>query len=124
MGSFSSISLITNVLLSTVKWLCLSMPGDATTTVCHRYTPHDQLRLFTQSADILVVATGIPGLITADMVKPDAVVIDVGINEVRDTKTGKWRVTGDVDFIGTHFLCLLIGWFVSSILEIVAGKFP
>jgi len=76
------------------------MLGDATTTICHRYTPRDQLRLFAQNADILVVATGIPGLITADMVKQDAVVIDVGITEVHDAETGKWRVIGDVDFNG------------------------
>ena len=83
------------------------MLGDATTTICHRYTPNDQLRLFTQNADILVVATGIPGLITADMVKEDAVVIDVGINEVGDSKTGKWRVVGDVDFEGCTFFAKL-----------------
>ena len=76
------------------------MLGDATTTVCHRNTPNDQLQLFTQNADILVVATGIPGLITADMVKRDAIVIDVGINEVRDSKNGKWHLIGDVDFEG------------------------
>jgi len=76
--------------------------GDATTTICHRYTPKDQLRLFTQTADILVVATGIPGLITADMVKEDAIVIDVGINEVRDLKTGR-HIVGDVDFEGCTF---------------------
>lgn len=79
--------------------------GDATTTICHRYTPHDQLQSFTQNADILVVATGIPGLITADMVKEDAVVIDVGFNEVQDTQTGKWRVIGDVDFHGSYCAC-------------------
>ena len=70
-------------------------------TICHRYTPHEQLRSFIQNADILVVATGIPGLISADMVKDDAIVIDVGINEVRDWETGKRRVIGDVDFNGT-----------------------
>jgi len=79
------------------------MVGDATTTICHRYTPHDQLQLLTQNADILVVATGIAGLITANMVKDGAVVIDVGINEVLDSETGKWRVVGDVDFNGEHF---------------------
>ena len=78
------------------------MLGDATTTICHRYTPSDQLRLFTKNADILVVATGIPGLITADMVKEDAVVIDIGINEVQDWDTGRRRVIGDVDFEGLH----------------------
>jgi len=92
------------------------MLGDATTTICHRYTPPDQLRLFTQNADILIVATGIPGLISADMVKEDAVVIDVGINEVRDTQTGKWRVVGDVDFNGSYLLHLIKLYFVSFYL--------
>jgi len=82
--------------------------GDATTTVCHRYTPPDQLRIFTRNADILIVATGIPQLITADMVKDDAVVIDVGINKVQDTETGKWHVVGDVDFNGSYFVLSVI----------------
>ena len=68
--------------------------------MCHRYTPPEQLRVFTKTADILVVATGIPGLITADMVKPGAAVIDVGINRVKDPATGKYKLVGDVDFDG------------------------
>lgn len=51
-------------------------------TVCHKYTPRDDLAMYSKLADILVVCTGIPGLISADMVKPGAVVVDVGINEV------------------------------------------
>ena len=76
--------------------------GDATTTICHRYTPPDQLRVFTKTADILVVATGIPGLITADMVKPGAAIIDIGINRVKDKVTGKYKLVGDVDFEGKN----------------------
>ncbi|KAH3734887.1 bifunctional methylenetetrahydrofolate dehydrogenase/cyclohydrolase, mitochondrial-like [Dreissena polymorpha] len=72
--------------------------GDATTTICHRNTPPEQLALFTRTADIVVVATGIPGLIKADMIKPGAVVIDVGISRVMDEKTGKTKLVGDVDF--------------------------
>lgn len=72
--------------------------GDATTTICHRYTPHEQLRVFTKTADIIVVATGIPGLITADMIKEGCAVIDVGINRVKDEQTGKMKIVGDVDF--------------------------
>ena len=49
-------------------------------------------------ADILVVATGIPRLITADMVKEGVAVIDIGINRIKDPKTGKFRLVGDVDF--------------------------
>lgn len=43
---------------------------------------------------------GVPGLITADMVKEGAVVIDVGINRIQDPNTGKLRLIGDVDFDG------------------------
>ena len=64
---------------------------NATVTVCHSKTPN--LSEFTKQADILVVAIGKPKYITADMVKPGAVVIDVGIN--RD-ENGK--LCGDVDF--------------------------
>ena len=76
------------------------MLGDATTTICHRYTPPEQLRVFTATADIVVVACGIPGLITADMIKPGAAVIDIGINRVKDEVTGKYKLVGDVDFEG------------------------
>ncbi len=63
---------------------------DATVTICHRHTV--ELGKYTKEADILVVAVGKPGLITADMVKEGAVVVDVGINKVNG------RITGDVDF--------------------------
>ncbi|XP_077999234.1 uncharacterized protein LOC144452096 [Glandiceps talaboti] len=76
--------------------------ADSTVTICHRYTPPEQLRLFTKTADILVVAVGIPGLIKADMVKDGVVVIDVGINRVQDKNTGKHQLVGDVDFKGVH----------------------
>lgn len=46
------------------------------------------------------MATGIPGLITADMIKEGSAVIDVGINRIKDEKTGKFRIVGDVDFEG------------------------
>ncbi len=64
--------------------------GDATVTVCHSRTR--DLPAVTRSADILIVAIGRPKFITADMVKPGAVVIDVGMNR---TETG---LVGDVDF--------------------------
>jgi methylenetetrahydrofolate dehydrogenase (NADP+)/methenyltetrahydrofolate cyclohydrolase len=64
---------------------------DATVTVCHSRTP--DLAGFTRQADILVVAAGKPGLITADMVKPGSVVVDVGIN-----RPAGGRIVGDVDF--------------------------
>lgn len=46
------------------------------------------------------MVSGVPGLITADMVKEGAAVIDVGINRIQDPKTGKVRLIGDVDFEG------------------------
>nr|XP_013806944.1 PREDICTED: probable bifunctional methylenetetrahydrofolate dehydrogenase/cyclohydrolase 2 [Apteryx mantelli mantelli] len=72
--------------------------GDATVTITHRYTPKEQLKIHTQLADIVVVAAGIPKLITTDMVKEGAAVIDVGINHIHDPLTGKTKLVGDVDF--------------------------
>jgi methylenetetrahydrofolate dehydrogenase (NADP+)/methenyltetrahydrofolate cyclohydrolase len=71
--------------------------GRATVTVCHKYTK--DLASFTRQADILVVAVGKPGLITADMVKDGAVVIDVGTTRVEGPqyKNG-YALKGDVDF--------------------------
>lgn len=71
---------------------------DATVTICHRFTPPDDLKKFCKMADIIVTATGVPGLITADMVKAGAAVIDVGITRIFDEKTGKNKLVGDVDF--------------------------
>lgn len=68
---------------------------DATVTIAHSKTP--DLGAIARSADILVAAVGRPGMITADMVKPGAVVIDVGINRV-SLPNGKARLVGDVDF--------------------------
>ncbi|BFZ02740.1 hypothetical protein BsWGS_05779 [Bradybaena similaris] len=71
--------------------------GDATTTICHRNTPPDQLKSFTKAADILVTATGVPGLVTADMVKDGVVVIDIGITRIVDER-GRSKLVGDVDY--------------------------
>uniref|UniRef100_A0A3Q0SVR7 methenyltetrahydrofolate cyclohydrolase n=1 Tax=Amphilophus citrinellus TaxID=61819 RepID=A0A3Q0SVR7_AMPCI len=74
--------------------------GDATVTIAHRCTPRERLKELTSLADIIIAAAGVPGLITADMVKEGAAVIDVGINRIKDPKTGKLRLIGDVDFEG------------------------
>ncbi|XP_061204247.1 bifunctional methylenetetrahydrofolate dehydrogenase/cyclohydrolase, mitochondrial isoform X2 [Neopsephotus bourkii] len=74
--------------------------GDATVTISHRYTPKEQLKQHTIRADIVVAAAGIPNLITADMIKEGAAVIDVGITRVQDPITAKPRLVGDVDFEG------------------------
>lgn len=72
-------------------------PGNCTVTLCHRHTQN--LGSHTRQADILIVAVGIPGLITADMVKPGAVVVDVGITRVEDvTKKSGFSLKGDVDY--------------------------
>lgn len=70
-----------------------------TTTICHIHTPHTELEKFTKLADLVVVAAGVPGLITKEMIKPGACVIDVGITRVK-TADGNYRLVGDVDYDG------------------------
>ena len=71
--------------------------GNATVTVCHTRTR--DLPDVTRQADILVAAMGVPGAIGAEMVRPGAVVIDVGINRVDDPSRRRgYRLVGDVDF--------------------------
>jgi methylenetetrahydrofolate dehydrogenase (NADP+)/methenyltetrahydrofolate cyclohydrolase len=71
--------------------------ANATVTVCHTRTKN--LAEITRQADILVAAIGSPNVITADMVKEGAVVIDVGINRVDDaSRKSGYRLVGDVDF--------------------------
>jgi 5,10-methylene-tetrahydrofolate dehydrogenase/Methenyl tetrahydrofolate cyclohydrolase len=71
--------------------------ANCTVTVCHRHTA--DLKAHTRAADILIVAAGRARMVTADMVKPGAVVIDVGINRVADaTAKNGTRLQGDVDF--------------------------
>ncbi len=73
------------------------VPGNATVTFCHSRTP--DLPAVTREADVLIAAIGRPEFVTADMVKPGAVVIDVGINRVEDsTKKNGYRLVGDVAF--------------------------
>jgi len=71
--------------------------ANATVTVCHTRTKN--LAEVTRQADILIAAIGSPNVITADMVKEGAVVIDVGINRVDDASRKRgYRLVGDVDF--------------------------
>jgi methylenetetrahydrofolate dehydrogenase (NADP+)/methenyltetrahydrofolate cyclohydrolase len=73
--------------------------GNAHVTLCHRHTPKEELIKITQQADILVVAVGIPEFVTADMIKPGAVIIDVGITRVQDATAKKgFRIKGDVHY--------------------------
>ncbi len=77
--------------------MMLTEQGRATVTICHKYT--QDLASFTRSADILFVAVGKPGLVTADMVKDGAVVIDIGTTRVEGPEYPKgWAIKGDVDF--------------------------
>lgn len=74
-----------------------SKNANATVTVCHTGTR--DIGYFTRQADILIVAAGRPRMITADMVRDGAVVIDVGVNRVPDpTRKSGFRLVGDVDF--------------------------
>ncbi len=74
-----------------------SKGGDCTVTICHSRTK--DLASHTRRADILIAAIGRPEMVTADMVKPGAVVIDVGINRVDDPSVSKgYRIVGDVHF--------------------------
>ena len=71
--------------------------ANCTVTVCHRHTA--DLKSHTRAADILIVAAGRARMVTADMVKPGAVVIDVGTNRVADARSRSGtKLVGDVDF--------------------------
>lgn len=81
--------------------------GDATVTVCHSHSL--TLKEECQRADIIIAAIGQPGFVTADMVKPGAVVIDVGTTRVPDaTRPKGFRLSGDVDFEHVAPLCSAI----------------
>ncbi len=74
-----------------------AVPGDATVTVCHSRTK--DIKEHCRKADIIIAALGVPGFVTADMVKDGAVVIDVGTTRVPSTETKSgFRLKGDVDF--------------------------
>lgn len=77
--------------------LMMLQGGKATVTVCHKHTT--DLAKHTRDADILIIAVGKPNLITEDMVKEGAVVIDVGTTRVADeSKKSGFRLSGDVDY--------------------------
>lgn len=73
----------------------LLMRAEATVISTNKYTP--ELKSMAKLGDVLISAAGVPGLIKADMVKPGAVVVDVGINRVKGAD-GKVRTVGDVAF--------------------------
>jgi methylenetetrahydrofolate dehydrogenase (NADP+) / methenyltetrahydrofolate cyclohydrolase len=81
---------IANILLQKNKG------ANATVTLCHTHTR--DLAFHTRRADILIVAAGKQKAVTADMIKEGAVVIDVGVNQIGTSKSGKRILVGDVDF--------------------------
>lgn len=84
-----------------------AVPGNATVTVCHSATPN--IKEICRQADIIIAALGQPGFVTADMVKPGAVIIDVGTTRVPDpSKKSGFRLAGDVDFEHVAPLCSAI----------------
>lgn len=88
--------------------LMQSMPGgNATVTIAHRYSK--DLRNITKLGDVLIVAIGQPKFITAEMVKPGAVIIDVGINRIDNPAFSKgYQIVGDVDFENVKKICSYI----------------
>jgi len=68
---------------------------NATVTLTHTGTA--DLAAHTRTADVVIAAAGVLGVVTADMVRPGAVVVDVGVSRVTDPSTGRSRVVGDVD---------------------------
>jgi methylenetetrahydrofolate dehydrogenase (NADP+)/methenyltetrahydrofolate cyclohydrolase len=82
-------------------------PGNCTVTLCHSHTTN--LKEICLQADIIVAALGKPGFLTADMVKENAVVVDVGITRVPDaTKKSGFSIKGDVDFVNVAPKCSYI----------------
>ena len=81
--------------------------ANSVVTICHSAAP--DLSYFTKQADILIAASGFPNTVTADMVKPGAVVIDVGVNRIEDnTKKSGYRLVGDVDYEGVSAIASAI----------------
>ncbi len=78
----------------------LLLAANATVTICHSGTP--DLADHTRRADVVVVAVGRPNTLRADMVKPGAVVIDVGINRIPEGEPNAGKLCGDVDFDGVR----------------------
>ncbi len=86
-----------NIVGKPVAALLARKQTNATVTICHTGTP--DVAKFTRDADIVIVATGRPNTLTGGMIKPGAVVIDVGVNRIPDaTRPKGYRLVGDADF--------------------------
>ena len=87
--------------------LLVSKKANATVTIAHSRTA--DLPALCRTADIIVAAVGRPEMVTADYVKPGAVVLDVGINRVEDaTRPRGYRIVGDVDYASVCDQCAAI----------------
>ena len=96
-----------NIVGKPMAALLVQHGADATVTICHSRTR--DLADHTRRADILIAATGKAGLISGDMIKPGAVVIDVGVNRIDDPSSPKGsRLVGDVDFESAREVARLI----------------
>ncbi|MBQ9313152.1 MAG: bifunctional 5,10-methylene-tetrahydrofolate dehydrogenase/5,10-methylene-tetrahydrofolate cyclohydrolase [Bacteroidales bacterium] len=103
-------------IVGTPMALLMSRKGkDCTVTLCHSKTQN--LKEICASADILIAAIGKPAFVTEDMVKPGAVVIDVGIHRIKDDSEKGYYVTGDVDYKAVAPKC-------SSITPVPGGVGP
>ena len=71
--------------------------ANATTTICHSGTL--DIKKFTRNADVVIVALGIPGFLKADMVKNNSIIIDVGINRIKDQSSKGYSIVGDADLL-------------------------
>ena len=72
--------------------------ANGTTTLCHSGTPN--IESYTKNACVIIVALGVPGFLTSDMVKDNAVVIDVGINRIDNVSDKGYKLVGDVEWEG------------------------
>lgn len=87
--------------------MMMTEEGRATVTLCHKYT--EELASHTKAADILIVAVGKPGLISGEMIKEGAVVVDVGTSRIEDkTRKSGFRLVGDVVFEEASAKCSYI----------------
>lgn len=82
------------------------LEANATVTIAHSRTP--DLAATVRQADIVVAAVGRPHTITAEMLKPGAVAIDVGINRIEDPESGKGKLVGDLEFVGAALVASAI----------------
>jgi methylenetetrahydrofolate dehydrogenase (NADP+) / methenyltetrahydrofolate cyclohydrolase len=71
--------------------------ANATTTICHSGTLN--IKRFTKNADVIIVALGIPKFLKADMVKENSIIIDVGINRIKDQSVKGYSIIGDADLL-------------------------